>query len=119
MLLGASLLGNLLTGKGKIRVGEGRIKAGQGFLMPLYPLTNFEIKKYCKNEPKFNGVYSRSNLPKIKIGADVLNLGKFKSIGAHWIALYVNGNNATYFDSFGVKYIPNEIKKLYRKQKIS
>ena len=34
MLLGtlrASLLGNLLTGKGIIRAGEGKIRAGQGF----------------------------------------------------------------------------------------
>ena len=29
--LGASLLGNLLTGKGKIRAGEGTIKGGQDF----------------------------------------------------------------------------------------
>ena len=34
MLLGtldASLLGNLLTGKGKIRAGEGTVRAGQDF----------------------------------------------------------------------------------------
>ena len=31
--------------------------------MPLHPLTNFEIQKY-KNEPRFNGVYSRDNLPR-------------------------------------------------------
>ena len=29
--LGASLLGNLLTGKGTIRAGEGMIRAGQDF----------------------------------------------------------------------------------------
>ena len=29
--LGASLLGNLLTGRGTIRTGEGTIKAGQDF----------------------------------------------------------------------------------------
>ena len=29
--LGASLLGNLLTGKGKIRAGERTIKGGQDF----------------------------------------------------------------------------------------
>ena len=29
--LGASLLGNLLTGKDTIRAGEGTIKAGQNF----------------------------------------------------------------------------------------
>ena len=32
--------------------------------MPLHPLTNFEIQKYYKNEPTFNGVFSRNNLPK-------------------------------------------------------
>ena len=31
--------------------------------MPPDPLTNFEIQKYYKNEPKFNDVYSRNNLP--------------------------------------------------------
>ena len=27
------------------------------------PLTNFEIQKYYQKEPRFNGVYSRDNLP--------------------------------------------------------
>ena len=67
--------------------------------------------KYYQSEPKFNGVYSRNNLPKIKDGAYVTNLDEFKSIGTHWIALYVNGNNIIYFDSFGVEHIPKEIKK--------
>ena len=35
-----------------------------GFLMPPHPLTNFEIQKYYQNEPRFNGVYLRDNLPK-------------------------------------------------------
>ena len=37
-----------------------------GFSMPPHPLTNFEIRKYYKNEPKFNGVFSRNDLPKKK-----------------------------------------------------
>ena len=28
-----------------------------GFLMPPHPLTNFEIQKYYKNEPRCNGVF--------------------------------------------------------------
>ena len=75
-----------------------------------HPLTNFEIQKY-ENEPKFNGVYSRNNLSKIKDGVDIVNLDEYESIGTHWIALYVNNNNVTYFDSFGVEHIPKEIKK--------
>ena len=54
--------------------------------------TNFEIQNYYQNEPKFNGVYLRNNLTKIKDGAYVINLDEFKLIGTHWKALYVNGN---------------------------
>ena len=78
--------------------------------MPLHPLTNLEIQKYYHNEPRFNGVYSRDNLPKIKDGAYVINLDDYSDIGTHWIALYVLNNDATYFDSFGVEHIPKEIK---------
>ena len=78
--------------------------------MPPNLLTNFEIQKYYHNEPNFKGVYSRNNLSKIKDGAYMLNLDKYESIGAHWIDLYGN-DNVTYFDSFGPKHIPKEIKK--------
>ena len=33
------------------------------FLIPLHPLTNVEIQKYYQNEPRFDGVFSRNNLP--------------------------------------------------------
>ena len=37
--------------------------------MPPRPLTNFEVQKYYQNEPRFNGVYSRDNLPdKLRMG---------------------------------------------------
>ena len=36
------------------------------FLMPPYPLSNFDIQKYYQNETKFNSVYSRNNLSKIE-----------------------------------------------------
>ena len=77
--------------------------------MPPHPLTNFEIQKYYQNEPRFNGVYSRDNLPKIKDGAYVINLDEYSDIGTHWVALYVQNNDVTYFDSFGVEHIPKEI----------
>ena len=78
--------------------------------MPAHALTNFEIQKHYQNEPRFNSVYSRDNLPKVKDGANVTNLDEYSDIGTHWIALYVLNNNVTYFDSFGVEHIPNEIK---------
>ena len=54
--------------------------------MSPHPLKNFEIQRYHQNEPKFNGVYLRNNLPKIK--AYVMNLDEFKLI------------NRNLFDSF-------------------
>ena len=68
--------------------------------MPLYPLTNLQIQlEIIQN-------YSRDNLPElstteIKDGAYIANLW-------YWIALYVLNNNVTYFDSFGVEYIPKK-----------
>ena len=68
-------------------------------------------KSIIKKEPKFNGVYSRNNLPKRKDGLYVINLDEFKSIGTHWIALYVNGYNIICFDSFEAEHIPKSIRK--------
>ena len=77
-----------------------------------HPLTNFEIQEYYQNEPRFNGVFSRDNLPNsIKNGAYVINLDEYHDIRTHWVALDVNNKTITYFDSFGVENIPKEIMK--------
>ena len=82
-----------------------------------HPLTNFETQAYYQNEPRFNGVFSRDNLPersstnKIKNGAYVINLDECHDIGTHWVALYVNNKTLIYFDSFGFEHIQKEIKK--------
>ena len=70
--------------------------------MPPHYLTNFEIQKYYQPEPQFNGVYSRNNLSKLKDDTYIINLDEYESVGPHWIALYVNAENVTYFDSFGI-----------------
>ena len=75
-----------------------------------HPFTNFEIQKYYQKEPKFKGVYSRNNLPKIKDRAYAINLDEYKSIGTHWIALYVNGNNLTQFDGLKLNIFRKELK---------
>ena len=87
--------------------------------MPPHPLTNFEIMKYYENESRFNGVYSRDNLPsKMKDGAFVINLAEHSDIGTHVVALYVKNNDITYFDSFGVEHIPKEIKAFIKNRNI-
>ena len=86
--------------------------------MPPYPLTTFEIQKYYQNEPRFNAVYSRDNLTKIKYGAYIINLDEYSNIGTHWVALYVHNDDVTYFDSFGVEHIPKEIKTFINNKNI-
>ena len=81
-------------------------------LLPFHPLTNIKITEYYKNEPRFNGVYSRNNLlDKIKKAVYVINLDEYENTGTHWIALFVKTKEATYFDSFGIEHIPNVINK--------
>ena len=74
-----------------------------------------EISEYYKNESRFNGIYSRNNLPnKIKRGAYVINLDEYENTGPHWVSLFVKTNKVIYFDSFGVEHIPKEINKFIR-----
>ena len=59
---------------------------------------------YYQKEPRFNGVYSRDNLPKkqgftekMKDGAYIINLDEYSDIGTHWVALYVDKKNCDLF----------------------
>ena len=67
-------------------------------------LDKFEIQRYYKNESKFNIVYLRNSLSKIKSEGYEINAEEYKSIGTHkyfcimivfWMVLYVNGHNVT------------------------
>ena len=72
-------------------------------------MTNFEIMDYFKDVKRFNGVFSRNNLPKLKNRAYVINLDHSENTGTHWTVIFIKSNEVIYFDSFGVEYIPKEI----------
>ena len=56
-------------------------------LIPPHPLRNIEMQKHYQTEPRFNGVYSRDNLPKkINGGAYVINPDEYGDVGTHRIA---------------------------------
>ena len=76
-----------------------------------HPLTNFEIQEYYQNEPRFNGVFSRDNLPSNKNNNNNNNNNDNSNNNNKIIALYVNNKTIICFDSFGVEHIPKEIMK--------
>ena len=57
-------------------------------------------------------------MSKIKDGTYVINLDEYSDIGTHWVALWVNNNDVTYFDSFRVEHIPKEIMKFIENRNI-
>ena len=65
-----------------------------------------------KSSIRFNGVFSRDNLPKKrKDGACVINFDKYVDAGGHWIALFCKKSEIVYYDTFGVEHVPEEIKE--------
>ena len=89
MLLGT--LGDILTGWGINRAGEGiviavmeikdKIMKTKWIFNALHAFNNFKMQKYYQNEPRFNGVYSRDNLPRIKDEAYMINHDEYSDTG--------------------------------------
>ena len=74
-----------------------------------------KYRSIIKNEPRFNGVYSRNNFPKkIKDEAYVINLDEYADVGTRWVDLFYNRSEILYFDSFGVENVSEEIKDFIR-----
>ena len=71
-----------------------------------------KYKNIYGNEPRFNGVFPRNNLPKkTRDGVYMINLDEYKDVDTHSMALFCKKNSSIYFDSFGVEHIPKEMKK--------
>ena len=87
--LGASMLGNKLTGK-----------------VILDHIIWIIWINIFSSAPSFKQ-YS-DNISRIKDGAYVINIDDKQSKRTHWASLFINRNNALNFDSFGIGYIPEE-----------
>ena len=82
---------------------------GWQILVLLHPLSNIEITKYFNYEPRFNGVFLKGNLSRIKDRANVINLNDKQSKSTPWVSLVIDRSTALYFDSFRIEYIPQEL----------
>ena len=65
--------------------------------------------KYFVNDCRFNGVFSRDNLPRIEDGAYMINLNDKQSKGTHWVSLFIDKHMAVYLEFSGIEYIQREV----------
>ena len=47
-----------------------------------------------------------------------MNLDEYAEVGTHWIASFCKRSEIIYFDSFGVKHVPEEVKEFIRNKNI-
>ena len=55
--------------------------------------------KQCRDyyyKPRFNGIFARNNLPRIKDRAYVINLDDKNSKVTQWVSLFIDKNTAVY-----------------------
>ena len=96
-----------ISGRGFRR--EGRRYINKKILTLLHLLNNIEITNYFIYKPKFNDVFSRNNLPRIKDEVYVVNLDDKESKWTPCVSLSIDRNGTIYFDSFEIEYIPQEV----------
>ena len=54
------------------------------------------------SETTFRGVYAMDTLPTRQMGAYVINLDNHDEPGSHWVAVYDDGHQVEYMDSYGL-----------------
>ena len=82
----------------------------------LYPISNFKINEILKNDKNYIGTFSKDNVPILKNNeSTIVNLADSNKMGTHWIAMKFINNKLFYFDSYGIEFIPDIIKKQYKK----
>ena len=87
---------------------------------------NIEVTNDFDDEPRFNSVFSRNSLARIKDGAYVINIDDKNSKRKHWVSLFINKNIAIYSDSlelnlyqkYQTKWKVNQLLTIYLEYKI-
>ena len=82
----------------------------------LYPISNFKINEILKDDKNYIGTFSKDNVPILKNNqSTIVNLADSNKAGTHWISMKFINNKLFYFDSYAIPFIPDIIKKQYKK----
>jgi len=78
-----------------------------------------QIESILRQDPyvgaSFQGVFACDKIPHFERGSCVINTAPSTQSSGHWIALYVFGDIAEYFDSYGGDVL-NSLKRKWRKK---
>ena len=108
-MLAASILPSLISGKGCCKKDNFFEKINN---KSLYPISNFNIKEILKNNKNYIGSFSKNNVLKLKNNqSTIVNLVDLSDIGTHWIAMKFINNKLFHFDSYGIPFVADTIKK--------
>ena len=78
----------------------------------LYPISNFKINEILKDDKNYIGTFSKDNVPILKNNeSSIINLADSNKNGTHWVGMKFINKKLFYFDSYGIPYIPDIIKK--------
>ena len=111
-MLAASILPSLISGKGHCK-DDFFEKINN---KDLYPISNFKINEILKNDKNYIGTFSKDNVPILKNNeSTIVNLANSFNKDTNWIAMKFIDNKLFYFDSYGIPFIPDIIKKQYKK----
>ena len=111
-MLAASILPSLISGKGHYKDNFFEKLNNKN----LYPISNFKINEILKDVKNFIGTFSKDNVPILKNNeSTIVYLADSSNKRTHWIAMKFIDNKLFYFDSYGIPFIPDIIKKQYKK----
>ena len=95
----------------------------ENILVRLHPLSNIEITSYFNWKARFNSVFSKDNLPRIKCEAYVIIQDNKESKRRHWISLFIVGKYQKYgcvlSPSFGIEYITQDVQSKIKDKSIA
>ena len=72
-----------------------------------------------KNDKNYVDTFSKNNICKLKNNqSTIVNLADSNDTGSHWIGMKFIDKKLFYFDSYGIPFIPDIIRKQYPNSKI-
>ena len=99
----------------KVNLSQSDVNKINNMLNKLPSVVKKQLKisnEILKNNKNNIGTFSKINVPKLKNNeSTIVNLANSYDKGSHWIGMKFIDKKLYYFDSYGIPYIPDIIKK--------